>query len=545
MQNIFTLQKDYSLLRGCRQLVLPLDVEYLIPSDDQVRLLSRFVDSMWLGDLYRTYQRAERENEPTPHQMLKLTIYAYMNHIYSSRKMEEACKRDINFMWLLEGKKAPDHTTFARFRTQHLACCPEEIMKEVTEFLYRTGEISGETIFIDGTKIEACANKYTFVWKKAVTKNMEKLLGKLAAFVEACEETYGIKVVYRNKVQMRHVKKLRKKLYALKEKEGIVFVYGTGKRKSLLQKSIETLEGYLEKLKEYTKKIHMCGERGSYSKTDPDATFMRMKEDAMGNGQLKAGYNLQHGVDSEYVVWLTVGPERTDTMTLIPFLENLREKLGWLFTYKKVVADAGYESEENYSRLCQAGVESYIKPSNYEASKSRKYRKDIGRMENMAYDAQKDVYICHEGRELAATGIKRQKTGTGYERETTIYSCRDCSGCPHKKECIKGNHSKKPLEERNKTLYVSRKFQEYRQDALERITSKEGCQLRMNRSIQAEGSFGELKQDSGFRRFVCRGYKNVKVEAVLLAAAYNIGKLHHKIQSGRTGTHLFEMKKSA
>ena len=545
MQKTFTLQKDYSRLGGCRQLVLPLDVEYLIPSDDQVRLLSRLIDGMWLGDLYRTYQRTEKENEPTPRQMLKIMIYAYMNHIYSSRRMEEACKRDINFMWLMEGKKVPDHTTFARFRTEHFAPCADEVMKEVTEFLYRSGEISGETLFIDGTKIEACANKYTFVWKKAVTKNLEKLLTKLAAFVESCEAVYGIKVVYRDRVQVKHVKKLRKKLYALKEAEGIVFVHGTGKRKSLLQKSIETLEGYLAKLKEYTKKLHVCGKRGSYSKTDPDATFMRMKEDAMGNGQLKAGYNLQHGIDSEYVVWLTVGPQRTDTMTLIPFLESFREKPGRLFTYKKVTADAGYESEDNYSYLHKAGMESYIKPSNYELSKSRKYRNDIGRMENMTYDREQDVYVCHEGRKLVATGIKRQKTESGYERETTIYTCQDCSGCPHKKECIKGNHSKKPLEERVKTLYVSKKFQKYRQEDMERITSEEGCRLRMNRSIQAEGSFGELKQDSGFRRFMCRGYKNVKAEAVLLAAAYNIRKLHQKIQSNRTGTHLFEIKKSA
>ena len=128
---------------------------------------------------------------------------------------------------------------------------------------------------------------------------MEKLLSKLAAFVEGCEALYGIKLVYRSQVRMRHVKKLRKKLYALKEAEGIRFVHGTGKRKTLLQKSIETLEEYLGKLKEYTEKLYVCGERNSYSKTDHDATFMRMKEDAMGNGQLKAGYNLQHGVDSE------------------------------------------------------------------------------------------------------------------------------------------------------------------------------------------------------------------------------------------------------
>ena len=184
MSTTFTLHKDYTRFRENYQLVLPLDIDILIPSDDSVRLLSQFVDRMFLGDLYRTYCRAEKEGIPTPHQMVKILVYAYMNRIYSSREMEEACRRDINFMWLLDGKKAPDHTTLSRFRTLHFGPCSEQIMAEMSQSLYQLGELSGETIFIDGTKIEACANKYTFVWKKAVSKSLGKLLGKLAAFVE-------------------------------------------------------------------------------------------------------------------------------------------------------------------------------------------------------------------------------------------------------------------------------------------------------------------------------------------------------------------------
>ena len=541
MQKTFTLHKDYTLFNNYYQLVLPLDLNPLIPADDPVRLLSQFIERMFLGDLYRTYCREGRENEPTPRQLLKIMIYAYMNRIYSSRGMETACRRDINFMWLLEGKQVPDHATFARFRSLHVAPCAERIMAEVSEFLYQMGEISGETIFIDGTKIEACANKYTFVWKKAVTKNLERLLLKLTAFVQECETLYEIKLVYQNQVKMKHVKKLRKKLYALKSSEGIVFVHGSGKRKSPLQKSIETLEGYLGRLKEYNKKLHLCGTRNSYSKTDPDATFMRMKEDAMGNGQLKAGYNVQHGVDSEYITWLSIGPQPTDTTTLIPFLKEMEEYLH--FRYKKIVADAGYESEENYGFLDENGQISFIKPANYEISKTKKYRGDISRIENMEYDREKDRYICSNGKQLTFSHTKKEKTRTGYERETTVYVCQGCKGCSKKKECIKGNHSRKPLEERSKTLYVSKQFLQYREEDLERIVSREGCELRMNRSIQAEGSFGELKENSGFRRFLCRGKVNVKAEIILLALAHNMSKLHHKIQKGRTGTHLFPLKK--
>ncbi len=152
---------------------------------------------------------------------------------------------------------------------------------------------SGETIFIDGTEIEAAANKYTFVWKKAVTKNQAKLLIELADFVAECEQLYDLKIVYGDTIKMKCVKKLRKKLYALKQSENAVFVHGIGKRKTPLQKSIETLEGYLSRLKKYNRQIYACGRRNSYSKTDPDATFMQMKEDAMGNGQLKpANYEM-------------------------------------------------------------------------------------------------------------------------------------------------------------------------------------------------------------------------------------------------------------
>ena len=535
------LQKDYTQNPSGYQLKLPLNLECIIPENDSVRLLSQFVEEMDLTDLYSTYERIPENT--LPRRMLKIVLYSYMNGDFSSRSMQRNCQRDINFMYLLEGAAAPDHATFARFRTLHFAPCATTIMAEMTEFLYEIGEISGEAMFIDGTKIEACANKYTFVWKKAVSKNLAKLLEKLAAFVAECEESYGFRIIYNNQVKMKHVKKLRKKLYALKESEGIVFVHGTGKRKNPLQKNIEILEEYLEKLKEYTQKFHICGERNSYSKTDHDATFMRMKEDAMGNGQLKAGYNLQHGVDSEYITWLTIGPQPTDTTTLIPFLKDMQEHLS--FKYKKIVADAGYESEENYLYIEENEQLSCIKTANYEISKTRKYQNDIGRMENMKYDADEDCYTCRNGKKLTVTSVKKEKTKTGYQREKTMYSCEDCSGCPYKAECIKGNNCKTPLDERTKHLQVSKRFNEYRQKDLERILTEEGCQLRMNRSIQAEGSFGELKQDMGFRRFLCKGKQNVLAESVLLAMAHNLNKLHRKIQDDRTGTHLFKLKKAS
>ena len=459
------LQKDYTKNSDGYQLKLPLNLETIIPDNDSVRLLSQFVEAMDLTDLYSTY---ERINSVSSRTLLKIVLYAYMNGDYSSRSMELNCKRDINFMFLLEGSPAPDHATFARFRSIHFAPCSKRILAEMSNALFDMGEISGETIFIDGTKIEASANKYTFVWKKAVTKNQAKLLQKLADFVAECELLYDIKIVYGNTIKIKHVKKLRKKLYALKETENIVFVHGIGKRKTSLQKSIETLESYLNRLKKYNQQIHICAERNSYSKTDHDATFMRMKEDAMGNGQLK--------------------------------------------------------------------------PANYEISKTRKYKNDIGKIENMEYDVKKDIYTCKNGKKLGVDHIRHSKSKTGYVSEKTIYKCEDCNGCPYKSECIKGNNCKTPLEERTKTLQVAKTFLKHRKEDLDRILSEEGILFRTNRSIQAEGSFGDLKQDMQFRRYLSKGNANVLAESTLLAMARNINKLHNKIQNGRTGTHLFPIK---
>ncbi|WP_040436787.1 IS1182 family transposase, partial [Clostridium sartagoforme] len=492
------LRKNYTLNQKVYQLKLPFDIDCIIPSNDSVRLLSQFVEEMDLTELYSTYFRI-RENQVSPMKMLKIMLYAYMNGIYSSRDIELACRRDINFMFLLEGASAPDHSTFARFRSLHFAPCSEKILAEMTNFLYKIGEVSGNNIFIDGTKIEACANKYTFVWKKAVTKNMAKLLIKLADLVKESEELYGIKLIYKDKVEIKHVKKLRKKLYELKRSEGIEFVHGCGKRKTTLQKSIEKLEEYLSKFKEYNQKVYTCGDRNSYSKTDTDATFMRMKEDAMKNGQLKPAYNVQHGVDSEYITWLTVGPQPTDTTTLIPFLKTMEEHLN--FKYLKIVADAGYESEENYSFIEDNNQIAFIKPANYELSKTRKYKNDIGKIENMDYNPENDIFICQNGKKLKMEGVKLRKSKTGYESEKTIYTCEDCSDCKYKSKCIKGNNCKTPLEERTKKFETSKKFNRQRKEDLERIISDEGCLLRMNRSIQAEGSFAQVKQDMNFRRF--------------------------------------------
>ena len=267
---------------------------------------------------------------------------------------------------------------------------------------------------------------------------------------------------------------------------------------------------------------------------------MRMKEDAMLNGQLKPAYNIQHGVDSEYITWIDISPHPTDTRTLIPFLKDMESHLG--FKYSEIVADAGYESEENYLFIEGNGQTAYIKPQNYEISKTRKYKKAIGRRENMEYHADSDSYICRNGRELTVTNERRSKTASGYVSVKTYYKSSDCTGCPYKIECIKGNNCKTPMEKRNKVLMVSKTMSQKRAEDLKRITSEYGTMLRMNRSIQAEGSFADVKEDMNFRRYLYRGKANALAESILLAMGRNINKLHCKIQTGRTGSYLFPLK---
>lgn len=532
-------QKDYTISGQNYQLKLPLNIEYMIPKDDSVRLLGQIVEELDLKELYKTYSRI-KENYATPRQMLKVMLYAYMNHIYSSRKIESSCQRDVNFMYLLEGKHAPDHASIARFRSCHFAPVSKTIISRLTLFLAECGEISFENLFIDGTKIESAANKYTFVWRKSVDKNMEKMITKIPMFVQKAEEDFGIHLIYDGNIQLRHLKKLRKKLKKVQEEEEIVFVHGSGKHKTLLQKTIEELDGYLKRFKKYVKQLHLCGERNSYSKTDIDATFMRMKEDYMKNGQLKPAYNVQFGVDSEYIVWAMAGPQPADATTLIPFLNETREYLN--HKYEKIIADSGYESEENYVYLEKNGQLAFIKPTNYEISKTRKYKADISRKENMVYHSESDYYTCRNGKKLVITGERKSKSKTGYETIKTQYTCESCNGCSYKTQCIKGHNSKTPMKERTKHLEISKVFQEKRQDDLERILSDKGIELRINRSIQSEGAFADVKGDMEFRRFLTRGYTNVLAESILLAMGHNINKLHHKIQNNCFARYLHKVK---
>ena len=532
-------QVDYTANGTGYQVCLPMDLEIKIPADDPVRLLSAVLEEMDYRKLTATYSRLGRI-EYSPRLLFKVVMYAYSRRIYSTREIECACRENINFMWLLEGQRAPDHNTIARFRREHLPEVAEDLLNQMVAILVAWGEVSFEqsAVFIDGTKIEANANRYSFVWKKSVTKNQRKLGEKIAAELPKMLGELGLRTPAVLNIQ--RLKKIRKQLYAIKEARGIDFVYGKGHHKTAVQKAIETIDGWVEKLKRYNWDIHVCGDRNSYCKTDTDATFMHMKEDHMKNGQLKPGYNVNVATVSEYIVGNYISADRTDTRTLIPFLDKLCKK----HPVKRVVVDSGYESEENYSYVDGSEQLSlFVKPSNHEQKKKRKYQNDIGRRENMRYDAEKDEYTCANGKQLCAVAVKKRKSDTGYTQEVTVYECEGCKGCPLKEKCIRQKKTDKaPIEDRIKRLEVSKYFIKQREAMEQKISTEEGILLRVNRSIQAEGVFAMIKEDMNFRRFLTRGKRLVSSEWILVSMAYNIRKLHHKAQTGRLGTHLIVPK---
>ena len=526
-------QKNYTNNCEVYQLVIPIETGILIPEDDSVRLLSQILEELYYTKLNEAYSSQGRNPVVEPKILFKILVYAYMNDIYSSRKIEKACKRDINFMWLLQGRKAPDHATIARFRSERLVGVVDDLFNQLVEKLKTYGEVEFKNIFIDGTKIEANANKYTFVWKKSTDKFQAKLQEKIKEIIEKINFEYKTKyIVSEPEAKIDYLQKILRFLNKVKELENIEFVHGQGKRKTKIQRFIENLSEFIEKQKKYDDYTKTFDGRNSFSKTDKDSTFMHMKENHMRNSQLKPGYNMQIGVEGEYIVGIDISSERSDQLTFIPFLKKLREKLSQIFD--SVIADAGYESEENYMYLESTGQNTFIKPQTYESMKKRSFKNNISKRENMNYDEVNDEYTCHNNKKLKVIYNTIRKSKSGYKANVTVYECENCDSCQYKPKCTKAKGNKK--------LSVSKKFIQKRLKSLENITSLEGIMLRTNRSIQVEGAFGVLKEDHGFRRFLTKGKINVKTEFTLLCFGYNINKFHNKIQNDRCGILLHEIK---
>ena len=513
-------------MREKNQVVLPLDLGICIPEGDFVFKVAEICESLDYTELFNTYLRAWRKVNPIT--MFEILVFAYMNRKFSSRDIENLCKTDIRFMWLLNGEPAPSDSTITRFQRGHLAEAIEGLFYQFVEKLYEMGEIKFKNLFVDGTKLEAYANKYTFVWKSAVEKNLAKLEKKMEVLLSVLSERYGFSEDISLEECYEHL--LRQAQWL-----NLVFAVGKGKHKTQLQKDIELLKEYIDKKAEYYSHLGKFGNRRSFSKTDTDATFMHMKEDHMRNGQLKPGYNIQIGVESEYIVGVSSFSNRSDVGTLIPFLNRIRKHTNRKF--ENIIADAGSEWSENFLYHEENGQRCFIKPQNYEISKKRSYKANPYTVENMDYNAKRDEYTCPNGRKLKFRSESKKTTENGYTISTKYYSNDKCGRCPHRDKCHKSKTG-------YRTIKVNQVILEHRPKTLEALTSEEGTLLRMNRSIQVEGVFGVLKEDYGFRRFLTRGKKNIETQFFLLAFALNIEKLCNRTKKGRIGLDLFTLNAS-
>ena len=507
-------------------MALPLDLGIKISEEDLVRKLVEICESLDYSKLYGEYLRSWRKIDPAI--LFEIVVFAYMQGKYSSREIEDLCRNDIRFMWLLGGEVAPDHATIARFQNERLVPVVEDLFYQLANKLIELGEISYNNVFVDGTKIEANANRYTFVWANAVKSQRRKLNIRLENELPLIAQKYGI----------NESCCLEDILYAMESYAnmyGIQFVYGSGKRKTELQRDYDKLREYKAKLEAYEESLGICGRRKSFSKTDTDATFMRTKDDHMQNGQLKPCYNVQICVESEYITGLGLFPNPADTMTLIPFLKRVQNGCGRKI--QSVTADAGYASEENYTYLEENGQEAYIKPTDYEVRKTKRFRENIYRAENLIYDEKTDTFTCPGGKRLFYVGESHERTESGYETTKKNYVCESCAGCPHREKCYKAK-------EEARRISVSQTMMRLKREATERINTERGIILRQNRSIQVEGAFGVLKEDFGFRRFLTRGKAKTETQFFILAIAFNVQKLWNREKFKRFNMFLFNEKAS-
>jgi transposase len=518
------------------QLMFPSGFEACIPKDDMVRFFVRELDRLDYTNLYAAgngslYHSGPGRPQTDPRLLFRICAFAYANDIYSSRKIEEACKKRIDFMWLLDGQPAPSYVTIANFRSGACKEAIEDLFYQHVRHLEGIGVTDHEVGIIDGTKMESFANRYTFVWRKTVERYLAKTTEKA-----------GAALCHLGHEGDASVERLRSAAGGIREQmaaQGIEPVSGRGHCKSPEQRDLEELEAILEKWQRYEGQLAIMGpERNSYSKTDTDATFLRMKDDHMRNGQLKPGYNVQICVNSEFVTGIGVFADRNDVGTLEPFMDDLFERHG--IRYKAVSADAGYESLANYRYLGGIGIDSFIKPTNYEQIRTRKFKQQIGRRENMKYDEAGDCYVCAEGRRLSFVREHIFTPKDGMEQTNRVYRCKECRGCVRRKECCKSKDADTPKE-----IEVNPEFAAYRERSAANITSGYGIRLRINRSIQVEGAFGVIKQDHHFRRFLCGGNEKVLSELHLLGIGYNIRKHYRKTMDGRLDDHLFRVRKAA
>lgn len=497
-------------------LLFPQRIDRDIPKDDPVRILKSVIESLDLSGFKKLYH--ERGRSPYhPKMMLMVILYSYMNNVYSCRKIEKLLYRDIYYIWL-SGYQKPDFATINRFRNR-VKNEIGHIFTLLVLILVEKGFVTLEVEYLDGTKIESKANKYTFVWRKSVERNREKLLEKIRVLLQQINEQMAqdkaadIDTLELTPQTLCEISK------EFKEALGSEPEAKTKEEKAAQRgknKMFKELERHGEKLAEYNSRLEQMEGRNSISKTDPSATFMRMKEDAMCNGQTKPGYNLQISSENQFITDFALFPNPTDTLTFIPFLGSFPGRYGRF--PKRVVADSGYGSEENYRFMDEAGIEGFVKYNRFHLEHRPRYKPDTFHPDSLYYNEEGDYYICPMGQRMSRTGTLQTRTEGGYISQSACYRAIRCKGCPLRCLCYKAKANQR-------TIRVNHRLNAYKRKACELLTSEEGIKERGRRCIEPEAVFGQMKSNMAYRRFRHMGKDKVVMDFTFFAIAFNIKKL--------------------
>jgi transposase len=515
--------KDYNM----NQLILPLDLEVKLQNNDIAFHIHHLVESI-PQEALKPFLRNTGCPAYHPRMMLKIILCAYSQSVFSGRKIEDLLKDSNRMMWLAQGYE-PSYRTINRFRVHPEAtslirqCFVQFRCKLVEEKL-----IEQEAIFIDGTKIEANANKFTFVWKKSIEKYHQGLIEKSNQLYEELLEKEIIPEINRESEEQLTFEELTQ---IVKKVEDVITEYDKKIEESsdveerkvlrnerkLPKQAKKQLMDYIVRKQNYQRDFEILGTRNSYSKTDHDATFMRMKDDYMKNGQLKAGYNLQIATEGQYALAFSLFSNPTDTRTLIPFLDEIEQEYFELPIH--ICADSGYGSEQNYNDiLSNRNREALITYNMYLKEQKKKYKQNEFNTDNWHYDEENDVYTCPNQQHLIFKYHSERTDKSGFTREFKIYECEDCSGCPFRSLCTKAK------EGNNRKLMVNEKWERQKEYVRAKLSEEKTSAIYRKRKIDVEPVFGFLKANLRFTRFSVRGKSKVENEMGLALMAVNLRK---------------------
>lgn len=492
-------------------MAFPPTFEELIARDHPVRVVNQIIDQIDLDPIISKYKGGGCSSYH-PRMLLKVLVYGYLSNIYTSRKLEAATRENVYFMWL-SGMEQPDHNTINRFRTDRLKGVIKKVFTQVVLLMADSGHVELQKVYTDGTKIESKANRYTFVWGKAIKTSRERISKQLEELWEYTQQVSAEELKDTAPTQFTAVdpEELRKTVEQIDQA-----LIDKPVPQKVKQKVNYAKKNWPDKLNEYRQKEQILGSRNSYSKTDPDATFMKMKEDHMRNGQLKPGYNAQISTNNQIITHYSIHQNPTDTRTLIPHLQSFESAYG--FMPKEMTTDAGYGSEENYDFLEKNHVEAFVKYNHFDKEQhDNGLSKGIFHVDNLYYNKELDCYYCPMGQIMAFMEVKEEITETGYKKTLSRYQARNCSACPVRGRCHKAKG--------NRIIEVSHRLNELKTRARERLTSEKGIAHRKQRPVDVEPVFGMIKQNRGFRRFLLKGIDGANLEFGLIAIAHNLKKM--------------------